>query len=137
MSRTEIVELFSAYEGDAFKVEAEVLRRVAKQELGMIEPVEITIFTKTILATALQREQIVRNDLLQQAMNAGGDWKTAMRNVAAVTELMEKYGIEDAKWSPNGQSAAPVEKVAPPVPPEVPKGKTVKMELDGQSEMPF
>lgn len=128
-----MVKVYSSEEGTEFQVREADLRRVATSELGMVEgPFELNIFTKTILATAMQREQVQRNDALKEVMTDGGDWKLAMRNVQAVTELMEKFGIDDASWSPNGTNAVK----DPPKPPEpVTAGAQSSLSLDGQQGM--
>lgn len=137
MPREQYVTIYSARAGDEFEVEASTLRQTAQQELGMTDgPVELNIFTKTILATALQREQIARNEALKAAMTEGGDWKAAMQHVAAVTELMEKFGIDDANWSPTAASLTAPSEAPKPEAPAV-KGQQTGLNLDGQEEIGF
>lgn len=132
MAKTEYVEVYNAESGEAVRVIAGDLRQVAVRDLGMVDgPFELNIFTKTILATALQREQIERNAQLQKVMTENGDWKTAMRAVSAVSEIMEKLGIEDAKWSPTtGGTVVGISAPAKPARPTT--GAQVGLNLDGQ-----
>jgi hypothetical protein len=135
MATTRLVDMYSADEGQYFKVREEDLRKVAATELGMTAgPFELNLFTKTILATALQREQIERNDALKKVMTAGGDWKNAMKAVTAVTDLMEALGIDDASWSPEGSEVVGITPLPePPVKPDT--GQQAALNLDGQAEL--
>jgi hypothetical protein len=133
------VEVYSARDGDTYQIDAEEIKRVATRDLGMVQgPFELNIFTKTILATALQREQIERNEALRKTMESGGDWKAAVQAVTACTELMEKLGVDDAKWDPRqgGAVSGALPKLTkapePPVKADV-ATERLTLELDGQA----
>lgn len=83
----------------------EQLKNVAKQELGMVDgPFDLNIFGRTILVRSLQREQIISNESLKEAMGGNGDYRQALKAVSEVEQLMEQLGVEDSGWTPTKEA---------------------------------
>jgi hypothetical protein len=98
--------------GADHEIDAEAVRQAARSKLGMVEgPFELNIFTKQVLARALQREQAERHERLRDAMTLGSTgYRSVLKEVAQIDDLLAQLGIEDARYVP-GEAFSP-----PPAP---------------------